>query len=313
MINTIYGHIDTLRPSLHLSIFNAKPSDWSSEIVSLPDGDFVALHYPAPLQTDKVILLIPGMTSNRKAPVVQSAVTDLLHEGYSPVVVELRNCTDIPGKTAGYFNAGSVEDVDFVIRHLCNKTCAPLMAVIGFSLGGIVMSQWAAKNALAHKYVRFLHCISVPLDLGLTANIVNAGFSRLYQKVVLSRYRYLLKRRQDVTTLSVVHKLDKIKSMFDFDEQITVPLNGYQCLEQYYSENSALQFLKEVRIPCKLTNSVNDPLIPYNKLYKQLGAQPNFDLNLLANGGHLGLFHASIRSKLKQLVTIEAQPAKISI
>lgn len=307
---TIYGHIDTIRPSLFPFTTHLYTD---REIVNLPDQDFVVLHYPAPLQANKTILLIPGMASNRNAPVILAAVRELLANGYTPVVVELRNCSDIPGKSAGYFNAGSTADVDVVIRYLCNKIGAPLRGVIGFSLGGIVMSQWAAKNDLAQHFIHQLHCISVPLDLGLTAKIVNEGFSRLYQKVVLSRYRRLLKRRHDAATVSIANKLDRIKSMIDFDEQITVPLNGYQCLEQYYTENSALQFLKEVRIPCRLTNSINDPLIPYNRLYRQLGAQPTFELDLLPGGGHLGLFHASIRSKLKQLISIDSEPAKVSV
>ncbi len=303
-MSALKGHVETIRPSL--SAFRSPAWEW--ETIPLSDGDFVALHYPAPLQYDKTVLLIPGMASNRHAPVVQAAVRELQQEGMTPVVVELRNCTDFPGTTAGYFNAGSVDDVDEVIRYLCDKTGTSLSAIIGFSLGGIVLSQWAAKHACAQWFTRLLHCISVPLDLGLTAKIVNEGFSRLYQKVVLSRYRRLLKRRKDAKTLAILPTLEKVDCMIDFDEQITVPLNGYGSLEQYYTENSALQFLKEVSIPCKLTNSANDPLIPYNKLYSQIPARRGFELNLLPNGGHLGFFHTSYRSQFKLAPELGACP-----
>ena len=289
------GHIDTLRPSFSIE----KQLLAESEILTLADGDFLALHYPLPLKPERTLLIIPGMASNRHSPIVKATAKALMTKGYTPAIVELRNCADIPGSTTHFFNAGSDNDLAEVIQHLCEKIGSPLTGIIGFSLGANILVKWAANNPDATLQTAFIHCISLPLDLRLTALVADKGFNRLYQKMIISRYRQLLTRRHDRATQRFLPSLMKITRMYDFDEQITVPLNGYDSVEQYYTENSSLQFINHIGIPCKISNSTNDPLIPYNALYKSIQLRQNLELNLLPYGGHLGMLHRSLLHKIE--------------
>ncbi len=297
-MSSLSCHIDTLRPSLLQG--RQLPAD--SEIFSLSDGDFLAFHYPVPLNPDRALLIIPGMASNRNAPIITSAARKLIAKNYTPIIVELRNCTDFPGKTSGFFNAGSVADLTEAINYLCEKICKPLSAIIGFSLGANVLVQWAARNTNSCRQTNFIHCVSLPLDLHITAEVANQGVNWIYQKIIISRHRQLLRRRNDSATLAILPKLDKIKRMYDFDEQITAPLNGYQSISQYYNENGALQYINDISIRCKITNSRNDPLIPDNGLYSSICRRPTLELNMLPYGGHLGLLHTSILRRLRNIL-----------
>ncbi len=216
-MTSLSGHIDTIRPLL---LPQKKQFAATSEVFPLHDGDFLTLHYlqPIPPQPQGLLLILPGMASNRNAPIIMAATRTLLTQNFSPVIAELRNCSDMPGKTPKFFNAGSVADLTELGDYLCEKTGRPLSAIIGFSLGANILIQWAARNTNARQQTHFIHC--------------------------------------------------------------------------------------------RITNSLNDPLIPGFGLYSSIHRRLGLELNIIPYGGHLGLLHTSIFRKAKHFFTSDVNSTK---
>jgi len=70
------------------------------------------------------------------------------------------------------------------------------------------------------------------------------------------------------------------------------PHNGFTDAKDYYTRNSALQFLPEIEIPACVIHACNDPWIPIES-YRAFPWSSNSHLQPLfpRSGGHVG-FHA---------------------
>lgn len=290
------GHLQTVLPS----ILPYEKLKLISENVELSDGDFQMIHYPVIPQAGKTILLVHGMGGNRFSPIVHMHAKQLLASGFTPVIAELRGSSDMPNRSEKFFNAGSVSDFDELVSFVANKIGAPLESIFSVSLGANLVVNWSAISDTVREKVKTIHCIGLPLSLEKTASMANVGFNRVYQKIVFTKYKSTLLERDCSVTRKVFPQLKKISTMLEFDEFITVPLNGYRDLAHYYDDYSARQNVRNIQVPCTVVMSSNDPLIPFCSEYKQLSNLENINLELIPKGGHLGKIDFDISSFKKK-------------
>ena len=74
-----------------------------------------------------------------------------------------------------------------------------------------------------------------------------------------------------------------------FDRDFTAPRNGYDSVDDYYADNSAVPSLPKITIPTVLLYALDDPFIPAD-VYEEFDWQRNpklFPL-LVERGGHVG-------------------------
>ena len=82
--------------------------------------------------------------------------------------------------------------------------------------------------------------------------------------------------------------LDNIKTLREFDERVTAPLHGFKNAEQYYSESSCKDFLKYVRIPTLIMNSLDDPFLDKKTFPSSKDVSETVELEYHRKGGHAG-------------------------
>lgn len=286
------GHINTVKPFF----FQGAKFQIEPETLRLNDGDFLRIYYLAEYNTDpnKTVLLIHGMMGNKDSPVIIKTARQLLDQGYSPIIVEMRNCSNLPNNTSKFFHAGSVEDLSTTIKYLCEKFACPINNVIGFSMGANVLLKWSAVCDDAPNLVDHITCICLPLNLNQMAISANIGLNKVYQRVMLRRYRKSLTRRNDYTTQNLRKLINSVSSILEFDDKITARLNGYRDREDYYQQNCILQYLGHNNVHCSILNSANDPLISNSEtILEKFKYHSNLDINILNKGGHLGLLHSN--------------------
>jgi len=82
------------------------------------------------------------------------------------------------------------------------------------------------------------------------------------------------------------------RSIWEFDEKLVAPRNGYRDAAHYYAENNARRFLPDVRTPTLVVHALDDPWIP-GGVYLDFPWSRNASLLPLLprGGGHVG-FHA---------------------
>ena len=88
--------------------------------------------------------------------------------------------------------------------------------------------------------------------------------------------------------------LNSIKTLREFDERITAPIHGFISADHYYSESSCIQFLKNIRVPTLIMNSLDDPFLDNNTFPNQEEVSDMIELEYHQKGGHAGFISGNI-------------------
>ena len=107
-----------------------------------------------------------------------------------------------------------------------------------------------------------------------------------------------LKRKQ-VEELSLLENLgdfSRLRTIWEFDELVTAPLNGFKNALDYYEQCSSLNFLSSIKTETLLIQSKDDPLIPGKSVPLPESLNSNIQLQLNSAGGHVG-FIAGYRER----------------
>jgi hypothetical protein len=119
---------------------------------------------------------------------------------------------------------------------------------------------------------------------------IDARENVLYQKRFVRSLRNRYRRRHLAEPGRFpLGRLDRVGTIYDFDDQFTAPHFGFGTAANYYKTQSALNFVAGIRTPTFVVQAQNDPMIPF-RLYKDPRLVENPAIRLLAvrHGGHLG-------------------------
>ena len=148
--------------------------------------------------------------------------------------------------------------------------------------------------------------MAVVLFMGSSVNL-NASDLILLEDNYKQNYDYDPNSPESVIGLSVLQEenlennpdlsaeqKDKVldtKSIYDFDDKITAPENGYKNAEDYYHETNSARKVGQITTPLLMISAQNDPWIPSGpyEIVKQT-APDNIAVLIPASGGHVG-FH----------------------
>src|SRR5262249_47641554 len=133
--------------------------------------------------------------------------------------------------------------------------------------------------------------ISAPIDLKATQLSMARWRNRIYHDRML---RWMKVEASAATAaLSEAERagLAAISTIFEFEDRIVAPKNGFAGADDYYARCSANQFLPAIRVPTLVIHALNDPWIPA-RIYRAVDWRANARLIPLLprGGGHVG-FH----------------------
>ncbi len=275
------AHLQTLWPSLTRP--RPRPA-LRPDRVELADGDFIDLHIgtgPGP-----VVLVIHGLEGGLESHYAGSTVAALAAAGFRPVFMYLRGCGDEPNRLPRSYHSGATEDLVAVLTHLANGPVGPALAAVGFSLGGNLLLKHLGEAA--DPMLRGAVAVSVPFVLRDAMLRLNLGLSRIYREHLMERLRAAYRRKR--ATLPGMADLDlkAMRDFFDFDDQITAPLNGFAGAEDYYARCSCRQYLRHIRTPTLILHARDDPFMFRRSIPRPEELGPGVRLELSAHGGHVG-------------------------
>ena len=286
----IGGDLQTLRNFLLQHIEDLTP--WPERRLRLPlggpDGDHLAaaLHAPSePAGGKPLVVLIHGLTGCEDSRHIRVSAAHLLRHGYPVVRLNLRGAGPSRPLSRGFYHAGRSEDLHDAVAALCADGAAPTddgLALIGFSLGANVLLKFLSESDLALPLVGAVS-VSAPIDLRASQQRIMAPRNRLY-------HRYLLHRMID-DVLGPTRDRAPPRSVYDFDDRIVAPVNGFAGAKDYYARCSARQFLPAIRLPTLILFAADDPWIPFEAYRTYAWSEtPALTPVVSERGGHVG-FH----------------------
>ena len=84
-------------------------------------------------------------------------------------------------------------------------------------------------------------------------------------------------------------KLDRIRTVREFDEAYTAPYFGFKDAEDYYHRASAMRVIDRVRLPALIIAAEDDPFVPAQSFHEpQVAGNQHITLLACRHGGHCG-------------------------
>ena len=281
-------HLHTLWPSL----FRRRPLlDMRRRRIELHDGDFIDLALPNAEQDRPRVLIIHGLEGDLQSHYAASLMVRLLAAGWQPVFMHLRGSSGVFNRLDRAYHSGASDDLAEVLDILQADPQCPVVAAVGFSLGGNLLLKYLGE--CPQPQLSMAVAVSVPFVLRDAMLRLDQGFSVIYRRHLISRLKASYRRKFDgverVSPLAV--ELDDIHDFNSFDERITSPLNGFAGVFDYYTRANARQYLPQIDTPTWIFEcprrsfhvSGHHPLRP--------GARPGVTLELSDGGGHVGFVH----------------------
>ncbi len=270
------------------SVFFRKPAslDLIPERLELDDGDFLDLVWTGS-GTGKTVLILHGLEGNKDSPYANGMLKALSDSGYHCCLMHFRGCSGEPNRLPRSYHSGETGDLQQVINHINVHHQKEVFAAIGYSLGGNVLLKWLGEKR-DHAALNTAVAVSVPFSLDDAARRMGKGFSRVYEKHLVSKLqeKYRQKFVKIASPLNV--DIDQLNSFYLFDDQVTAPLHGFHGVDDYYARSSCGQFLKQITKPTLILHASDDPFMWPDTAPLESDLSPTVRLEVSEKGGHVG-------------------------
>ncbi len=257
-----------------------------------PDGDFLNLDFPSvpgyPLQSDApVVLLLHGLEGSARRSYACEIYKQLARHGVRSVGLNFRSCGGELNRTQRLYHAGATDDVALVMDWLEMRQPGVPKGMVGFSLGGNTLLKYLGERGTAVPAVAAA-VVSPPFDLARVSDAFDQGEGRRYaDRFVKSlRLKALDHSRHNGVAIDL-HRVYRATTMREFDEAFTAPLHGYRDADEYYRENSCINYLDGIRVPTLVIRAMDDPFFASDIPHARLEANPALLPALTPHGGHV--------------------------
>ena len=269
---------------------------WRIERWDTPDGDFVDV---ARIDAQDAapdaprFLLLHGLEGGLQSHYAHATLEELARRGWHATMMLFRSCSHEPNRARRFYHSGETTDLDAAVARLIAEHPGAPIGIAGYSLGGNVVCKWLGERGgdLPAELVGAV-AVSVPFDLARGGRRIEQGFSRVYQRFFLaSLRRKALAKLERFPDLADRARLERARTLAEFDDCITAPVHGFRDAADYYARSSALRWLDRVRAPMLLLSAIDDPFLPaevLDEVREVARANPSLELEFTEKGGHVG-------------------------
>ena len=243
---------------------------------------------PARRRSDRLILLVHGLTGCHDSAYMRTTARALVGHGYRAVRLNLRGAGVSRPLCQQQYHAGRGADLDIAIQGLARAGIGDVGAAIGYSLGGSILLNHLADVGTKSR----LGCaltVSAPIDLAAACRRMMRPRNRLYHAGLLRRMRQESLEGAPPADLAAAAR--RARTVYAFDDSLVAPWNGFGTADRYYRACSALFRLGDIAVPTTLLHARDDPWIPaesYDAV--RWDAFPPLSGRIAVGGGHVG-FH----------------------
>ncbi len=236
------------------------------------------------------IVLVHGLEGSSAAGYARSMVHAALQAGFATHRVNLRSCGGTESLALSNYHSGQTSDVLHILEQRKRTSRLPLF-LAGFSLGGNLSLKLAGELGDAGGRLLAGVCsVSAPIDLAACARALGEPRNFIYRRRFLGCLKDKIRRRcRQAPEIYTAEYLDRVRTIYDFDDYYTARMFGFGTADNYYRTQSANQFLENIRVPALLITAKDDPLVPFATYeHPAFCGNPNLRVIAVDHGGHLG-------------------------
>ena len=209
--------------------------------------------------------------------------------------MNMRNCGGTERLSPTLYHSGLSGDVLAVMDHFIRTQGLRSVSLIGYSMGGNLVLKLAGElSDAAPPQLRSVIGVSPAVDLGPSADALHRPLNRIYEwkflRALLKRFRRkaaLFPRAFDVA------RADYIRSLRQFDDEITALYAGFHSADDYYYRAAAARVLDRIRVPTLILHALDDPFVHITRESRTaIAANPAITYIETPHGGHCAFLAA---------------------
>lgn len=285
------GHLQTMLPVMFPGKLNP-PIPQRIE-VELSDGDRIVLLDSCPKAWqpgDPVVLLLHGLAGCHQSNYMLRAAAKMCERGWRTFRLDHRGVGASAGLADRPYHAGRIDDLLAALQKIESVARTSPLSIVGYSLSGnLVLKLLANRQSQLPENLCASVAVCPAMDLMRSSERIRSRENRFYDK----HFAKFLWQRSDGYT-AVARELPHLSdpnerplSLYEFDARVTAPLGGFESVEYYYTDSSAIQDLPRIELPTLILAAEDDPLIPAD-IFRDAQYSESTTLLMPASGGHLG-------------------------
>jgi predicted alpha/beta-fold hydrolase len=239
-----------------------------------------------------LLALVHGLGGNEDSTYIHNSAAHALSVGYRVLRLNLRGAGPSRSHCRFQYHAGRAEDLRDALRAVDSTELRAGLFLVGYSLGANMLLKFLALHA-AEFPIRAAAAVSAPLDLAAASRRFLHPRNRIYHWSLLRSMKAEALEEGAELTAGEAERIRAARTIYDFDQTVVAPRNGYADAEEYYADNMSRQFLARIRIPTLIVHALDDPWIPPSSYTTYpWGRNPQLLPLLSPGGGHVG-FHGA--------------------
>jgi uncharacterized protein len=212
-----------------------------------------------------------------------------LRAGMNVVRMNQRTCGGTDHLAPTLYHSGRSADIMAVASSLIENDGISRLGLCGFSMGGNLVlktaGEWGGNGPQEFCAVA---AICPAMDLAASADALHSAVNRPYEQYFLWKLKARMRNkarcfpgRYDLS------RLRGLKSLREFDDQVTAFYCGFEGAGDYYARSAAANVVHQISVPAYILYARNDPFIRIlPETRRKILANPNITFVETNDGGH---------------------------
>jgi uncharacterized protein len=242
------------------------------------------------------VVLVHGLEGSSSSQYILGNTARMLAAGLNVVRMNMRSCGGTDDLSPTIYHSGRSGDVGRVIDALVEQQGLAAVAVVGYSMGGNLALRYAGELAeRAPEQLKAVVGVSPLMDLSASSAALHEPQNRIYEwhflRAMLARVR---RRKQMYPRIYGDARLERIRSMRDFDNEIVARYGGFRDADDYYISVASSHYAAELAVPTLIVHALDDPFIRMLPATRAaLQANPQVTFLETQHGGHCAFLEKS--------------------
>lgn len=287
-------HLQTIRNTLVKPHVPLSAGQEMRFVLADGSGDVLLgrLNQPEAGRARPLAVLLHGLTGSEDSFYVRATASMLLGRGHPVLRLNLRGAGPSASFCSRRYHAGRTGDVRQVLGLLPPDLADRGVILVGWSLGGNCTLKFLGEGDFPVPVLAGA-AISAPIDLAASSRLFGSPPNRLYHNRLLGQMKADMQANRARVADRWADAALSARDLWDFDDKVVAPWNGWSGAPEYYAVNSALSFLPRIKVPALVVHALDDPWIPPGA-YRDFrwDSYPQLYTAFSQAGGHVG-FHGA--------------------
>ncbi len=248
-------------------------------------------HWQEAPREHPTLIVLHGLEGSSESNYMLGTAEKAWVVGFNAVRLNQRNCGGTEALTPTLYHSGLSGDIRAVMHELIERDGLPEIFAAGFSMGGNLVLKMAGEVGDGPPpQFRAVAAVAPALDLASCAAALEDPQNFVYARHFVRGLKNRMRRKARLFPGKFpLDGLDRVRTVWEFDEVVTARFCGFAGAEDYYTQSSARRFIAAIHRPTLIMTAEDDPFVPFAPFqYPVFRENRNITLVTPKHGGHCG-------------------------